>query len=177
MLRGRQHFSERRACRLAGQHRSTQRHEPSAPAQDDSDLRRQLRDIARRKPRWGYRRAHGHLRENGHVVNRKRVQRLWREEGLRVPQKTRKRRRTGDPEAQWLRAERPNQLWALDYQYDQTADGRMLRLLNIVDEFTREVLAMRVDRSITAEQPVSVLEPSSPSAAPRRICAATTGRS
>ena len=86
------------------------------------------------------------------------MQRLWREEGLRVPQKTRKRRRTGDREAQWLRAERPNELWALDYQYDQTADGRMLRLLNIVDEFTREVLAIRVDRSITAEQTVSVLD-------------------
>jgi len=158
MLRGRLHFSERRACRLAGQHRSTQRHEPPAPSAEDHDLRAELRRIARRKPRWGYRRAHGHLRENGHLVNRKRVQRLWREEGLRVPQRTRKRRRTGDPEAQWLRAERPNELWAIDYQYDQTADGRMLRLLNIVDEFTREVLAIRVDRSITAQQTVSVLE-------------------
>jgi len=158
MLVDRLHFSERRACRLAGQHRSTQRHEPPAPSAEDRDLRAELRRIARRKPRWGYRRAHGHLRSNGHLVNRKRVQRLWREEGLRVPQKTRKRRRTGDPDAQWLRAECPNELWALDYQYDQTADGRMLRLLNIVDEFTREVLAIRVDRSITAEQTVSVLE-------------------
>jgi len=86
-------------------------------------------DRPERKPPWGYRRAHGHLRENGWPVNRKRVQRLWREEGLRVPQKTRKRRRTGDPNAKHLRAERPNQLWALDYQYDQTADGRMLHLL------------------------------------------------
>jgi putative transposase len=157
MLRDRLHVSERRACRLAGQHRSTQRHEPPAPTAEDRDLRAELRRIARRKPRWGYRRVHGHLRENGHVVNRKRVQRLWREEGLRVPQKTRKRRRTGDPEAQWLRAERPNELWAIDYQYDQTADGRMLRLLNIVDEFTREVLAIRVDRSITADETVTVL--------------------
>ena len=95
MLRDRLHFSERRACRLAGQHRSTQRHKPRAAPAEDSDLRRELRDIARRKPRWGYRRAHGHLRSNGHVVNRKRVQRLWREEGLRLPQKTCKRRRTG----------------------------------------------------------------------------------
>jgi len=158
MLRGRLHFSERRACRLAGQHRSSQRHQPSVPTAEDHDLRRELREIAERKPRWGYRRAHGHLRENGWPVNRKRVQRLWREEGLRVPQKTRKRRRTGDPNAKHLRAERPNQLWALDYQYDQTADGRMLRLLNIVDEFTREAMAMHVDRSVTAEQTVSVLE-------------------
>jgi putative transposase len=158
MLVGRLAFSERRACRLAGQHRSTQRHEPSQPTAADRDLRGQLRQIAERKPRWGYRRAHGHLRENGFGVNRKRVQRLWREEGLRVPQKTRKRRRTAAPDAKHLRAERPNQLWALDYQYDQTVDGRMLRLLNIVDEFTREALAMRVDRSITAEQTVSALE-------------------
>jgi len=65
---------------------------------------------------------------------------------------------TGDPAATRLRAERPDQLWAMDYQYDQTSDGRMLRLLNIVDEFTREALAMCVDRSITAEQTVGVLE-------------------
>jgi len=103
-------------------------------------------------------RAHANLRESGWQINRQRVQRLWREEGLRVSQRTRKRRRTGDPEAQWLRAERPNQLWALDYQHDQTADGRMLRLLNIVDEFTREALVMRCERSITADQTFTVLE-------------------
>ncbi|MCA1699405.1 MAG: IS3 family transposase, partial [Actinobacteria bacterium] len=78
MLRGRLHFSERRACRLAGQHRSTERYEPPAPTAEDCDLRAELRRIAGRQPRWGYRRAHGHLRESGQVVNRKRVQRLWR---------------------------------------------------------------------------------------------------
>jgi len=143
---------------LTGQHRSTQRHEASSPAVDDGDLRAQLREIAARKPRWGYRRAHAQLRQGAWNINRKRTQRLWREEGLRVPAQARKRRRTGDPEARWLRAERPGQLWALDYQYDQTADGRMLRLLNIVDEFTREALLMRVDRSISAEQTVTALE-------------------
>jgi putative transposase len=153
MLCDRLHFSERRACRLAGQQRSTQRHESLAAGTEDSDLRRELRDIAGRKPRWGYRRAHGHLRNNGQVVNRKRVQRLWREEGLRVPQKTCKRRRTGDPAARWLRAKGP-----LDYQYDQTSDGRMLRLLNIVDEFTRQALVIKVGRSITAEQTVAALQ-------------------
>ncbi len=158
MLRDRLHVSERRACRIVGQHRSTQRHEPQTPAVDDAALREALRKIAGKKKRWGYRRAHGHLRENGWAVNRKRVQRLWREEGLRVPPRTRKRRRTGDPEAPWLRAERPNQLWALDFQYDQTSDGRMLRLLNVVDEFTREALIMQCERSITAEQTVAALE-------------------
>ena len=157
MLRDRLHVSERWACRVVGQHRSTQRREPQAVAVDDGALRAQLREIAGRKKRWGYRRAHAHLRENGWQINRKRVQRLWREEGLRVTQRTRKRRRTGDPEAQWLRAERPNQLWALDFQYDQTADGRMLRVLNVVDEFTREALVMQVGRSITADQTVAAL--------------------
>ncbi len=158
MLRGRLRFSERRACLLTGQHRSTQRHGPPAPAADDADLRAQLRAIAERKTRWGYRRAHGRLRQDGWTVNRKRVQRLWREEGLRVPQKARKRCRTGDPQAPWLRADRPNQLWAMDFQYDQTSDGRTLRFLNVVDEFTREALIMQVDRSITAEQAVSALQ-------------------
>ncbi|MGH2968382.1 MAG: IS3 family transposase [Solirubrobacteraceae bacterium] len=157
MLRDRLDVSERWACRVLGQHRSTQRHAPPAPAADDGELRVLLRELAARKPRWGYRRAHAHLRENGRQINRKRVQRVWREEGLRVPQRARKRRRTGDPEAKWLRAERPNQLWALDFQYDQTADGRMLRLLNVVDEFTREALVMQVDRSITAGQTVAAL--------------------
>jgi putative transposase len=93
-------------------------------------------------------------------VNRKRAQRLWREEGLRVPVRRRKRQRLGDSTvpAQRLRAERPNQVWALDFQHDQTADGRVLRLLNVVDEFTREALEMLVERNIDADTTVSGLE-------------------
>ena len=152
MLRDRLGVSERWACRVVGQHRSTQRHEPK-PAEDDAALRAELRKFSEERPRWGYRRAHHHLRELGWEVNRKRVQRLWREEGLRVPVRKRKRRRLGDSTvpAQRLRAERPNHVWAFDFQFDQTADGRALKLLNIVDEFTRESLAMLVERSIDAE--------------------------
>ncbi len=159
MLRDRLHVSERWACRVVGQHRSTERREP-VRASDDEALRALLRDFAKTRPRWGYRRAHDHLLELGWSVNRKRVQRLWREEGLRVPRKARKRRRTGDstaPEGR-LRAERPDQLWAFDFQFDQTADGRAIKLLNVVDEFTREALVMHVDRSISADQTVTVLE-------------------
>lgn len=89
-----------------------------------------------------------------------RVQRLWREEGLRVPQRRRKRRRLGDSTvpAQRLRAERPNHVWAFDFQFDQTADGRALKLLNIVDEFTRESLVMLVARSIDADTFVQTLQ-------------------
>jgi len=88
------------------------------------------------------------------------VQRLSREEGLRVPVRTRKRRRLGESTvpAQRLRAERPGHVWAFDFQFDQTADGRALKLLNIVDEFTREALVMQVDRSIDADTVVETLE-------------------
>jgi putative transposase len=151
--------SERWACRVVGQHRSTQRYEPIRAA-DDLALRQRLREISRERPRWGYRRAHYRLREEGWEVNRKRVQRLWREEGLRVPVRRRKRRRLGDSTvpAERLRAERPNHVWALDFQHDQTAEGRVIRLLNVVDEFTREALEMLVRRSIDADTTVSVLE-------------------
>ena len=88
MLRDRLGVSERRACRIAGQHRSTQRHAPQAVA-DDGALRAALREVSSQRPRWGYRRAHARLLELGWEVNRKRVQRLWREEGLRVPQRRR----------------------------------------------------------------------------------------
>jgi putative transposase len=159
MLRDRLGVSERWACRVVGQHRSTQRHEPKTAA-DDAALRGELRGFSKERPRWGYRRAHHRLRELGWEVNRKRVQRLWREEGLRVPVRRRKRRRLGESTvpAERLRAERPNQLWAFDFQFDQTADGRALKLLNIVDEFTREALVMLVERSIDADTVVATLE-------------------
>jgi transposase InsO family protein len=123
-------------------------------------LRAQLRAFSAQRPRWGYRRAHVRLGELGHRVNRKRVQRLWREEGLRVPARRRKRRRLGESTvpAVRLRAERPDHVWALDFQFDQTADGRVLKLLNVVDEFTREALAIHVARRIDADQTVNVLE-------------------
>jgi putative transposase len=151
--------SERWACRVVGQHRSTQRYEPIR-AEDDQALRSRLREISAERPRWGYRRAHHRLIEEGWAVNRKRVQRLWREEGLRVPQRKRKRRRLGESTvpAQRLRAERPNQVWAFDFQFDQTADGRTLKLLNIVDEFTREALAMLVCRNIDSELVMATLD-------------------
>ena len=159
MLQDRLGISERRACRIVGQHRSTQRHEPDV-APDDAALRAELRRISRRRPRWGYRRAHQLLLEQGWRLNRKRTQRLWREEGLRVPVRRRKRQRLGVSAvpAERLRAERPDHVWALDFQFDQTADGRLLKLLNIVDEFTREALAIECRRRIDADHIVTVLD-------------------
>ncbi len=94
MLQDRLSISERRACQVVGQHRSTQRHEPVVAGEDQA-LRSELRRISRRRPRWGYRRAHKLLLDEGWQLNRKRTQRLWREEGLRVPQRRRKRQRLG----------------------------------------------------------------------------------
>jgi putative transposase len=159
MLRDRLGVSERWACRVLGQHRSTQRREPTR-AGDDLVLRAALRKIAADRPRWGYRRAHHELCQDGWAINRKRVQRVWREEGLRVAPRARKKRRLGNPAlgATRLRAEHRDHVWALDFQHDQTADGRALRLVNVVDEFTREALVMRTERSITADQTVAELE-------------------
>jgi transposase InsO family protein len=90
-------------------------------------------------------------------VNHKRVQRLWREEGLRRPVRTRKRRRRAGGHEELLRAERPDQVWALDFQFDETTDGRRLKSLHVVDEHTREALAMRVGRTCTSDEVVAVL--------------------
>ena len=102
----------------------------------------------------GYRRAHAQLRQQGGwTVNRKAIQRLWREEGLRVPTRRRKRQRLGvsTTRADRLAAEHPNHVWALDYQFDQAQDGRILKLLTVVDEHTREALASGPGRSSPLE--------------------------
>ncbi|MBW8711602.1 MAG: IS3 family transposase, partial [Mycobacterium sp.] len=159
MLRDRLAVSERWACQVVGQHRSTQRREPVL-AGDDGALRAALREIAAERTRWGYRRAHARLLGEGWAVNRKRVQRIWREEGLRVPARRRKRQRLGESTVPTdrLRAERPDHVWAIDFQFDQAVNGRAIKLLNIVDEFTREALAMLVARNITADDTVRVLD-------------------
>jgi transposase InsO family protein len=152
-------ISQRLACRIVGQHRSAQRHQPTEPDRDRV-LREQLRQLSRAYPRWGYRRAHAQLCGQGWLVNRKAIQRLWREEGLRVPARRRKRQRLGvsTTPADRLVAEHPDHVWALDYQFDQTQDGRRLKLLNVVDEHTREALAIAVDRRIDADATVEVLD-------------------
>jgi transposase InsO family protein len=149
--------SERRACQVTGQHRSTQRR-PARPIPDEeARLRRRLRALARDHPRWGWKTAHTILCRDGYVINRKRTRRLWREEGLRRPVPC-KRKRRRLPGGELLRAERPTQVWAIDFQFDETADYRRLKLCNIVDEFTREALAMRVGRRCDADDVVAIIE-------------------
>jgi transposase InsO family protein len=142
---------------VTGQHRSTQRL-ACRPIPDEEDkLRRRLRDIAREHPRWGWKTAHAILRREGWSINRKRTQRLWRSEGLRRPAPCKRKRRR--PESgELFRAERPNHVWALDFQFDETADHRRLKLLNIVDEHTREALAMRVGRTCGADELLATID-------------------
>jgi putative transposase len=150
--------SQRWACQLVGQHRSTQRHQSVEPHRDQA-RREQLRRFSRAHPRWGYRRAHAQLATQGWQVNRKAVQRLWREEGLRVPRGAASVSGWAPPPAQptgWWPSTQTT--WALDYQFDQTQDSRILKLLNVVDEHTREALAIAVDRSIDADATVAVLD-------------------
>ena len=90
-------------------------------------------------------------------VNHMRIQRLWREEGLRRPVRTRKRRRTRTKDSQRLRAVHPNHVWAIDFQFDSTSDGRQLKSLHVVDEHTREALAMRVGCCCTADEVVETI--------------------
>jgi transposase InsO family protein len=160
MLQDRKGLSQRRACQIVGQHRSTERHRPRDP-DPDRDLRRRLRNFARHHPRWGYRRAHAVLTREGHHVNRKKVQRLWREEGLRVPTRRHKRRRLGMSTipADRLRASHPGHVWALDYQFDVTSYGKTLKILHVTDEFTRESLSDLVAYSIDANVTVAELDP------------------
>lgn len=115
--------------------------------------------MARRRRRFGYRRVWALLRREGWAVNRKRVQRLWREEGLRVVRRTRKRRRLGGggPEAARLRATHKNHVWSYDFIMDQTEDGQRLKMLPVLDEYTRESHAILVDRSIKADDVVDLL--------------------
>ena len=94
------------------------------------------------------------------MINRKRTHRLWRDEGLKRPARTRKKRRLGEGRNQRMRAERPDHMWALDFQTDLTVDGRQVRFLNIIDEYTREALATRPFRSCTAEPQQTRLLPS-----------------
>ena len=152
-------ISERRACRALGVPRSSQRYVGTEPEREEELLLR-IRALARENPRYGYRRIKALLVREGWSVNLKRVHRLWRREGLKVPQIQRKRRRLGRSEngCTRRRAGRPNHVWSYDFIHDQTADGRGLKMLPVVDEYTRECLTIEVERHLTANDVVSTLE-------------------
>jgi putative transposase len=130
MLQQRFGVSERRACLVVGQHRSTQRLTAPTPSEEELALRAWLRAFSTTRPRWGWRRAAKQARRDGWRVNDKRIQRLWREEGLKVPYRKRKKPLRGIGTAVGAMCPIvPNALWALDFQFDTTVDGRTLQAL------------------------------------------------
>ena len=143
--------SQRRACSVIGQPRSTQRRAPKIP-DDEVQLTAAIIDLARQYGRYGYRRITALLRQAGWRVNKKRVERIWRREGLKVPQKQPKRGRLwlADGSCIRLRPERPHHVWSYDFVEDRTHDGRKFRMLNIIDEYTRRCLAIVVRLRFTA---------------------------
>ncbi|MGC9420801.1 MAG: IS3 family transposase [Rhodovulum sp.] len=150
--------SERFACRVLGQHRSTQRKVPRGRADEDA-LTADIIALASQYGRYGYRRITALLREAGWAVNVKRVERIWRREGLKVPQKQPKKSRLwlNDGSCIRLRPERPNHVWSYDFVEARTHDGRKFRMLNLIDEFTRECLAIRIDRKLRSTDVIDVL--------------------
>lgn len=143
---------------MLGQHRSTQRKRPRG-RDDEEQLTADIVALARDYGRYGYRRIAELLRRAGWVVNDKRVERIWKREGLKVPARQPKRKRLwlNDGSCVRLRAERPNHVWSYDFMQDRTHDGRAYRMLNIVDEFTRECLAIRVARKLKGTDVIDVL--------------------
>lgn len=151
-------MSERRACGAIGQPRTTHRYKPREDGFERRLVDRML-ELVKRRPRYGYRRVCALLRREGWRVNHKRIYRLWRREGLKVPQRRRKKRRLGQSEngCSRYRAERPNHVWSWDFLYERTEDGRPLKLLTVVDEFTRRALAVRVARRIDHRDVIDTL--------------------
>ena len=146
-------FSEGRACRLVMLAASTYRYQSR---RSDEPLRTRLVELARAKPRFGYRRLHVLLGRSGERVNHKKLHRIYREAGLTIGRKKRKHWvRTGQPLRVWTAA---NQEWALDFVHDAVACGRTIRVLSVVDAYTRECLALEVDTSFASRRGTRVLE-------------------
>ncbi len=168
-------ISERRACRALGQHRSTQRKAPRG-REDEEALTADLVELARQYGRYGYRKISALLSDAGWLVNDKRVERIWRREGLKVPPKQPKRGRLwlADGSCIRLRPEYRNHVWSYDFVEDRTHDGRKFRMLNVLDAFTHEGLAIRVDRKLKAIDVIDVLSELFISAKAYRVTSAPT---
>jgi putative transposase len=147
-------ISERCACRYTGFARASQRYRAQRPSR--TALRERLHTLALLRPRWGYRRLYRLLRREGMLVNRKLVQRVYREEGLTV--RRRKRKRVAVVRVPITAPAGPNARWSMDFVSDALADGRKIRALTIVDEYTRECPAIEVDHSLPGARVVQVLE-------------------
>ena len=147
-------LSERRSCRLVGLERKTFRYRSRRPQREC--LRGRLRELAEERVRWGYRRLHVLLRREGIQANHKAVYRLYREEGLAV--RRRKRKRVSVPRRPMIVPRRVNERWSMDYMSDVIRGGRRIRIFNVVDDLSHEGLASEVDTSLPARRVIQVLE-------------------
>jgi transposase InsO family protein len=150
--------SERRACKVLEQARTTQRRNLSPPS-DEKQLTEDIIALATRYGRYGYRRITAMLQHDGWQVNHKKVERIWRKEGLKVPKKQPKRGRLwlNDGSCIRLRPEYKDHVWSYDFMIDRTADGRAFKILNVIDEYTRECLAILIARKIRNEDVIDLL--------------------
>ena len=155
---GAERVSERRACQVLGQARSTQRRDRHIP-DDEARLVAEMVDLATQYGRYGYLRITAMLRWEGWKVNHKRVERLWRQEGLKVPSRQPKRKRLwlNDGSCVRLRAAHQDHVWSYDFVNERTHDGRAFRLLTLLDEYTRECLAIEVQRQMNHQDVLDLL--------------------
>jgi putative transposase len=155
---GRERVSERRACQVLGQARTTQRRRRAVPS-DEPRLVKRMIELATLYGRYGYRRVTALLHQEGWRVNHKRIERLWRQEGLKVPPRQPKRGRLwlNDGSCVRLRPAYPNHVWSYDFVKTHTREGRPLRLLTLIDEYTRECLAIVVARQLGSDQVMECL--------------------
>lgn len=150
-------LSQRHACRLVGMQRSSARYQHQLRC-DESKTVGLIRTYAEEQPMYGYRMIAAMLKQDGHTINGKRVYRIWRQEGLQLPRRRASKRRYGDSTGKRQRATRPNEVWSYDFLASCTERGGKLRMLTILDEYTRESIAIHVAPSISSHQVIQLLE-------------------
>ena len=150
-------LSQRHACKLVSAQRSTVRYRSHARV-DETATVALIRDYAHEQPMYGYRIITAMLKHDGYPINRKRVYRIWRQEGLQLPRRKTGKRRFGDSTGNLRRASRPNEVWTYDFLEARTERGGKLRMLTILDEYTRECLTIHVARSVSSRQVIQQLE-------------------
>ncbi len=157
-VKGKLDVSERRVCRVIGQPRSTQRDNPIVK-DDEECLRSEVIRLAGKYGRYGYRRITALLKREGFRINHKRVERIWWEEGLKVPKKQPKRGRLwfNDGSCVRLRPTHRNHVWSYDFVADRTHDGRSVKMLTVIDEYSRECLAIVTERSLKSDDVLDCL--------------------
>ena len=150
-------LSQRHACQLIGLQRSSARYQRHL-RRDESQTVALIRTYAEEQPMYGYRIIAAMLKQDGHQINRKRVYRIWRQQGLQLPRRRAVKRRYGDSTGRLQRATRPNEVWSYDFLESRTERGGQLRMLTVLDEYTRECLIIHVARSISSRQVIQILE-------------------